>query len=238
MVLISIVGAVLPALAILLYFYRLDRLQPEPKGVILKVFVLGFLFAFLALGLEKLVISIDIPIPPGHLWRAAFHAFLVAGLIEESVKLFVVKTFVFDTVQFDEIADGVIYTVTASLGFACMENVLYVMEGGLSVAVARAISAVPLHAIASGLMGYYIGRAKFTTSGNRFFLLLFGLLLAVLIHGGYNFLIFALTPVDPLYAFLVFPYLFILFILLRNRFGFAVAGDVLGGRIMGQSKTV
>ncbi|HOX84399.1 MAG TPA: PrsW family glutamic-type intramembrane protease [bacterium] len=237
MILISVAGAVIPAVLLLIHFYRMDRLRPEPKGLILKIFFLGIAFTFLALGMESDVANLEARLPDGVLWNAAFHAYLASAFIEETLKLLVVWLFVYRTVHFDEATDGIIYTITAGLGFACLENILYVLNGGISLAVARAISAVPLHALASGLMGYYIGRAKFASHRiSKILLFIVGLTVAVLIHGTYNFLIFALSPINPLYVFLVFPYLFVFYGLLKKQFSTALAGDILFRRAIDDSE--
>ena len=88
----------------------------------------------------------------------------MAGLVEEYLKLTVVRLTAYRAPAFDEVMDGVVYTVVAGMGFACLENVLYVMGGSLATALVRAFTAVPLHAVASGLMGYSLGRARFAAS--------------------------------------------------------------------------
>jgi RsiW-degrading membrane proteinase PrsW (M82 family) len=75
-----------------------------------------------------------------------------------------------------------------SMGFACTENIMYVIDGGYQVAVLRAFTAVPAHATFGVLMGFYMGKAKF--SNNRLVLNLTGLLLATLFHGAYDFFLF------------------------------------------------
>lgn len=75
-----------------------------------------------------------------------------------------------------------------SMGFACTENIMYVIEGGYQTAILRAFTAIPAHATFGVLMGFYMGKAKF--SKNRTLFNLTGLLLAVLFHGAYDFFLF------------------------------------------------
>lgn len=81
--------------------------------------------------------------------------------------------------------DGIVYGATASLGFATLENVLYVSDGGLHVAILRAFLAVPGHAFLGAIMGYYVSRAKFT-GGDRRPLLVRALAIPILLHGLYD----------------------------------------------------
>ena len=80
------------------------------------------------------------------------------------LKLWVVRKYIYPSDYFDEVMDGIVYMVGASLGFACFENILYVLENGLKVAIVRSFTVVPLHAFALGLMGFYLSKAKFATS--------------------------------------------------------------------------
>ena len=91
--------------------------------------------------------------------------------------------------DFNEPFDGIIYAVMVSMGFAAVENLFYVLEGGMDVAVIRAVTAIPAHAVFAILMGYYMGKAKFSpTKKVRYNLT--GLFLAILFHGAYDFFLF------------------------------------------------
>lgn len=115
-------------------------------------------------------------------------AFVVVALAEEFSKYVIVKYFAQPKTAFNEPYDGIIYAVMVSMGFACTENIMYVLEGGYEVAILRAFTAVPAHATFGILMGYFMGKAKF--SKNRFVLNMAGLFLAVLFHGAYDFFLF------------------------------------------------
>ena len=231
-ILISLSCAVAPAIFLIIYFYRQDKAKPEPKKVVRKVFIAGIISTIPAIILELLVDNLKFLFS----WSAVafnfFEAFIVAALCEELIKFFVVKLTVYKNTVFDETADGVVYTIAASLGFACLENVLYVMGGNLVVALVRAFTAVPLHAIASGIMGYYIGKAKFSGSReeeNK--LIRKGLLIAVLIHGYYDFVIFSIDTFGFIPALTIIPLLIIAFIKLRNLMKAAIAEDLEAGRV-------
>jgi len=175
--------AVIPALILLIFFYCKDKQKKEPAPLVLKVFIFGFLSVLPAIIIEMFLSRF---IPERHqLLNIIIRAFIIAALVEESIKLKTVMVIVFPNSNFDEVADGIVYTITASLGFAVFENIFYSF-GPVSTIIIRGITAVPLHAIASGIMGYYIGKSKFGESGLKYK----GLFIAVIIHGLYDFFLF------------------------------------------------
>jgi RsiW-degrading membrane proteinase PrsW (M82 family) len=235
-VLISFLLAAAPAVGILIYYYRQDRAKPEPKGLVLRVFLLGVLSTAVAVPLELLVSTFDAFFARSPLLYYLFKAFIVAALVEEYLKMTVVRLAVYRNVNFDEIMDGVLYTVVASLGFACMENVLYVLGGTLWTALLRAFTAIPLHATASGLMGYYIGRAKFASSEiEERELFRHGLWTAVGFHGSYNFLLFTVPLFGIAPSLGIVPLLLVAFFTLRRRIRAAIAEDRRQGRLPDES---
>ena len=186
MLIISIVLAVLPALLLVFYFYKKDKRKKEPKGMIVKAFIFGILSIIPAVGIGLAIgqfITISNP------WLFVFfEAFIVAGLIEEFSKFLVFRIGIFKSKYYDEVVDGIIYMAIISLGFACLENVLY-SSGQIVVGLLRAFTAVPGHAIWSGIMGYYFGLAylKKEKPGGLF---IQGLFWGVLYHGAYDVVLF------------------------------------------------
>lgn len=196
-------SAVVPSLLLLWYIYARDR-NPEPRGLLLKTFLLGAAICApvvpVAIWLESL----------GRQWEtgvwstALVRAFLGAAIPEELFKYLVLRRYVWSKPAFDEPLDGVVYGATASLGFATLENILYVGEGGLEVAVLRALTAVPEHAFTGVIMGAFLGRARFAQDASqRFGLLAAGLGYAILVHGAYD--AFLMTGTG--FAFLALPVL-------------------------------
>ena len=122
--------------------------------------------------------------------QAFAQAFLVAGLCEEGFKFLVLHKFCARKKDFDEPMDGMVYGVVASLGFATLENVLYVLGGGMDVALARAATAVPAHACFGGLMGYFYAKAHFGTRSTGGYMM--ALAIPIVAHGIYNFPLFML----------------------------------------------
>lgn len=108
------------------------------------------------------------------------------------MKFAVVLLAVYRHAEFNELFDGIIYCVTASMGFATLENIAYVVSGGLQVGIMRALLSVPGHAFFASLMGYYVGIAKFTDRDETRWLIQ-GLLLAALAHAVFDAVILTQT---------------------------------------------
>lgn len=227
----SLAGAAAPAVILLIYFLRYDAKKPEPGGMVLRVF-LGGIAATVPLLAFSLILNVGSPhehLPP--LLFQAVEAFVIAGLLEESAKLWVVRRLAYRSPYFDEIMDGIVYTITASLGFACLENILFVLGGTWQTAVARALTAVPFHAVCSGVMGYYVGKAKFSrTPRQELALFRRGLFTAVLLHGTYDFLIFLSPAFGSLFAAMVVPVIYFTYKRLMKHIGLALRKDHLAGR--------
>ncbi|MEW5816778.1 MAG: PrsW family intramembrane metalloprotease [Spirochaetota bacterium] len=219
LLIINISLAAVPSLLLLLYFYRKDVQKKEPPKLVWKIFGLGCLAVIPAAVLE-LIIGLFAEFFTGITFLAV-RAFVIAGLVEELMKLLVVLLFVYKKDDFDEVTDGMVYAISAGLGFAFLENIMYSFGPPLALIV-RGITAVPLHAIASGIMGYYIGLSKFKTQR----LYKTGLLYAVLIHGTYDFLLFTGTWL----SLIVIPLLIGSGKILFNLYGRALEDDRRTGR--------
>jgi protease PrsW len=119
--LILMAGAALPSLVIIIWFYRMDRLRPEPVGLIGRSVLFGFLAAAPAIAIE-LVVDLPasaLPFPLSIIWTA----FITAALVEEGVKYFFLKRYLYTNKHFNEVMDGILYAVCVSLGFAFAENI-------------------------------------------------------------------------------------------------------------------
>jgi RsiW-degrading membrane proteinase PrsW (M82 family) len=225
----TILSAV-PAAVLAAYVWKADVTTREPLSLLVGTFTLGVLFASFAgvlnteLGpvVEQLA-SFGGLVPI--LGTAAFY-FLIVGPVEEGVKLLAVRTFAFRSDRFDAVIDGAVYGAVAGLGFATIENALYITQNtDAAVSLANAIQeagsitaarslAGPGHVIYSAFAGYYLGLAKFNRE-HAGPIVLKGLVIAALIHGAYNTLvgivpavIAVLTPLGPIAGFLVFIVVF------------------------------
>jgi protease PrsW len=184
---IALILALLPSALILRYFIKRDAF-PEPRGAIVKTFVWGIASiipaVILALILIAIVPSVSSGDTTGAFARAAVIAFFGAAIPEELFKFAVLFFYCRRLSDFDEPMDGIVYGVTASLGFATLENVLYVFDGGISIAIMRGFTAVPGHALFGAIMGFYFGLAHFLPGRRRLYWAAY--LLPVLLHGLYN----------------------------------------------------
>jgi len=189
------VSAVVPSALLVWYFHARD-VYPEPPRVLWTTFGLGVasVVPVLAVGFPLQEASAFIADP---IFRSLLSALFVAAIPEESAKLAILIGYNVRHKSFDEPMDGIVYGVVASLGFATLENVLFVFEGGLGVAASRAFSAVPLHAFVGAIMGYYVGQAYFTT-GRRSRLILKGYGIAVALHTLYDFPLMAMAEVEQM----------------------------------------
>ncbi len=185
------ISAITPPIFFVFYIYRKDKARPEPKKHVLRLFLIGAVSCIIIslIGIPLLVIAWSFE--RNVLLYSIFEAFLVAGFVEEGVKILLVRRYVYKKPYFDEVMDGIVYTVAAGMGFACIENVLYVMQNGIGCAVLRAILSVPGHAAWSAVMGYYIGMSKLAKAPRlkRKYLFI-GFLIAFLLHGLYDVFLF------------------------------------------------
>lgn len=181
--------ALAPILIVIIYIYIKDKYEKEPKRLLLISFLLGGIVSIFITTILYGVFNVTLPITDNFSVSQQFiQAFVVVGFSEEFSKYIIVLLFAQRRKEFNERFDGIVYAVMVSMGFAATENVLYVLEGGASTAILRAFTAVPAHATFGILMGYFMGKAKF--SKNRILLNLTGLFLAILFHGAYDFFLF------------------------------------------------
>jgi len=134
---------------------------------------------------------------------AFYTSFITAGFIEESFKFLGLYLLIWRNPNFNEKFDGIVYAVFVSLGFAAVENIMYVSEGGNKVALVRALTAVPAHALFGIRMGYYFGVAHMYKELRLSFLIK-ALFIPVLLHGIYDFML--LSKISILFLAFV-PYL-------------------------------
>lgn len=161
MSLIMIIAALLPAIVIMIYIYKKDKVEREPKRLIFRLFITGALSIIPACILEILGERVLFTfLPETNLLAVFLDNFIIIALTEEFCKQVVIKKIAWNHLAFNYRFDAVVYGVSSALGFAALENVVYVMEGGLSVALTRAVLSIPLHAFCGVFMGLYLGQAK------------------------------------------------------------------------------
>lgn len=199
--------AVAPVLIILVYIYVRDKYNKEPIWLLLLLFFAGMFSV-----IPVLITGYFTELLSGYfqgLYKSAYHAFVQAALVEEFFKLFFVFVIVWWNKHFDERFDGIVYAVFVSMGFALVENILYVFDYGATTGLIRIFTAVPAHAIFAISMGYYLGRAKFDANRRALYLLL-AFIVPVLLHGFYDFVLMAGLPwlLLVFVVYLIFMYIY------------------------------
>jgi RsiW-degrading membrane proteinase PrsW (M82 family) len=194
---VALSGAI-PALIAMWLVDRLDAKRPEPRSTRRLVVLVGMLSVIPALILEVVISSAAAgSIEPVMTYQgSSFEAFVVAAGVEEACKIMMVYWVVWRRPEFDERMDGIVYACRGGLGFALVENVLYLLrqhslEGQLVVWVERALLAVPGHAMWTGMIGGMAARRRFDGRGLG---LIGGYLLAVAFHGAYDLSVFVQQP--------------------------------------------
>lgn len=188
---IYIFAAVIPAVVLLRYIYRHDTIEREPAGLLALLLLMGVIAALCSGMLESVAQSfLSIFVTPGSQIYTILLAFLVVAAVEEGMKFWLLKRKTWNHPGFNYRFDGIVYAVFVSLGFAAYENILYVFNYGLSVALPRALLAVPGHMSFAVCMGIYYGRAKLCEGwGDQAGMkrnLWSGYLFSVFLHGFYD----------------------------------------------------
>ncbi len=225
-IILYVIFGILPSLTWLFYYLRKDK-QPESKKMILAIFIWGAVVTlpvfFVQIALATLLSKSNLPAVA----ISVIYWFIVISFTEEIFKYLVVKSQVLSHHEFDEPVDAMIYMVIAALGFAALENILYlfspidqlsfndVVNRTVVISFIRFIGATFLHTLCSALVGYFLAMS-FKQAKNRIFLAVFGILAATLLHGIYDFSI--MTIDGPLKIVIPVAVLIILASFVISRF--------------------
>ncbi|MNZ76510.1 Protease PrsW [compost metagenome] len=195
-------AAVAPGIALLTYFYLKDKYDAEPLHMVIKVFCLGFLIVLPVMIVQR---GLSMWLGDGSLVTA----FAISAGVEEALKWFVLFHMIYNHTEFDEPYDGILYAAAISLGFASVENVIFALasHASISTMLIRALLPVSGHAMFGVMMGYYLGRAKFSTGWKSRKFLIYSLVLPMFWHGVYDWVLENVTQywlwyIVPLMAFL------------------------------------
>lgn len=187
--------AITPAIIGLFCIYQADRVDREPGKLLFLTFLLGALSVIPSIFVEEILIRLNIF---SGIYQALFNAYIVAGLTEEYFKRLVVLKLPYRTSYFNEKLDGIVYGVFAALGFATVENIMYVVyryTNNPFIGLYRGVFSVPAHGIFGITMGYYLSLARFHTDRlekrSNFRKSLF---MPVLLHGTFDFILMANIP--------------------------------------------
>jgi RsiW-degrading membrane proteinase PrsW (M82 family) len=185
--------SVFPVIVILIYIYYRDKYEKEPLGLLVKAFFGGVLSAIVTI-LVVSPVALFFPELEGVYANAFLMAFAGAAIPEEIFKFIFLYLIIWRNRNFNEYYDGIVYAVFVSLGFACLENIMYVMQHGLGVGIARGVLSVPSHALDGVIMGYFFSLARFMPL-RRMEYLFKSLFYAILAHGIYDFLLFYMAGI-------------------------------------------
>lgn len=216
-----LIPALLPVFIILRYVYRLDKVEREPIGFVLKVFMWGAIFSIPCAGVERFMMYfLQQYYEPGTIQYSWMENTIGVALIEELSKWLVIMIFVWKNRNFDYRYDGIVYAVTASLGFAGLENILYVISYGTGVSIGRALFAIPGHTTFGVFMGFFMSRGKNAwldyKKGKVSVCKFLALVVPMLIHGLYDFLLS--EPVNEM----GYQWIFYIYVILLDLFAWRV----------------
>ncbi|MBP9711523.1 MAG: PrsW family intramembrane metalloprotease [Candidatus Pacebacteria bacterium] len=197
---LAILGGITPSLLWLWFWLKEDKKNPEPRGLLTLVFVMGMLAVILVIPIQRFLQSFT----PGETWD-----FILLAAAEEIIKYAAVVVFLFSNDSTDEPIDWPIYLITAALGFAALENTLYLMKPislgqttvGLLTGQLRFLGSTLLHTVSSGIVGIALGFSIHMHRAKQNLYLLFGLIIAITLHSAFNFFIIKNNGSDFLKVF-------------------------------------
>ncbi len=190
LIVVGLVLALLPTVVWLIFFYRQDRLEPEPKAQIAQVFLIALLLTDV-FGVRMVNDWMRLSEWSTFDWTTSLLAsVLVIGFTYQAITYFAVRTTVYTTPEFDERMDGIVYGTVAGLGIATLLNLRYILDNG-GVALAPGIIRITTTTLAlasfSGLFGYFMAQAKF--EHKPVWWIPFGMAVAAILHGLFSWLI-------------------------------------------------
>lgn len=182
--------ALIPGLLIIVNVYCMDKVEKEPVGLIFKLLMYGVISCICAGYIERFLSGLYPQYPQGSLQYALTTAFGLAALVEETVKYLALRIASWNHPSFNYRFDGIVYGVSAAVGFAVYENLNYVAVYGFQTGIVRAFTAVPLHAFCGVFMGVFYAYSKKAAivgeNGLKTICTLLALLVPMLIHGVYD----------------------------------------------------
>lgn len=210
-----LIAALAPVAVLIYYIYRRDKYQKEPVKELLKAFGLGIMSVFASLIISTPLGSMGMyGNEPSTLWGALSTSFFGAAVPEEIAKFLMFWLLVRKNRFFDERMDGIVYASVVSLGFAAVENIMYLVsnyESWLAVGISRALFSVPAHFFFGVLMGYYYSLYRFCPSESK----AYGWLILgapIIAHGLFDTVLFSVNVLPSLSLILM-----VLFLILCNN---------------------
>ena len=207
---ILLLVSILPVILLGKYFISKDK-NKEPKALLYKLFFAGFaavvFVIIITLLLELIFPFFDGDTETMNALELFIYVFFGVALVEEVCKWVFVYKISFNHEEFDELYDIMLYSVFVSLGFACIENIMYVFTGGIGVGIIRAFLSVPGHCSDAVFMGYYLGKAKKCeiekNENDKRKNILLSIAVPTIMHGVFDYCLFA-GNIMTIIIFLVF----------------------------------
>ena len=207
---LNIIIAIFPSIILCIFIYKMDVIEKEPMPLLLKLFFLGILITVPVAYIESIIINIT-GLTEDNILSCFLLAFAVIAVVEEGYKFMILHLGTWHNKNFNHIYDAIVYAVFISLGFATLENILYVAKptlngalyfiepsvdsvmNGTLTGLLRALVSVPAHAFYAVSSGYYYGVSKLNyaigskSKGRKY--KLYSILIPILLHGFFDFLI-------------------------------------------------
>ena len=182
--------AILPVIFFIGWIYFKDKYDKEPPLKLLQYFMLGIVVSIVAIFLELYFSKLNIFTG---IAGALYTAFFVAAFTEEGLKSAILIPVLLKDKNFNEKLDGIIYSIFLSLGFATIENIIYLTRERLDLyfelGVTRALISIPCHVMFAITMGYYISKYKFAKEDKKNKYLIYAIIIPVLLHGVFDFIL-------------------------------------------------
>lgn len=208
--------AILPIAILCTYIYNKDS-EKEPASLLIGLFFSGIASCILVF-IINIIMELTIPFfsydtDNMNMVQLAIYIFVGVALVEEGCKWIFARLIGFKNKNFDQPFDIIVYTTFISLGFATLENIVYVMEFGASAAILRALTSIPGHTCFGVVMGYYLLLAKLSYNNNNHKLykknILLSLFLPILTHGIYDYFLFLENGIFLIFLLILFIIFFI-----------------------------
>ena len=183
--------AVIPSLIIAIILYLSDKKEREPIFELIKAFILGIVSIIITLGISYIFDVAEVNVDDLDIFGLVYYSFISIALIEEVSKWLMSHLFVRNNKNYNYMYDGIVYFSFVSLGFATIENVLYIVSTDLSTAFIRAVTTVPAHIFFAMAAGYYYTLATKEKCKNNKSLknryLILSIVMPVFLHGFFDF---------------------------------------------------
>lgn len=180
-----------PTLALLMWIYIKDKYDREPIKVLIRLFFIGTLISVPAIAIEDILLRVNIN---NSYLNLIYTSFIVAATTEEVLKAMVLISYTLKSRYYTEKLDGIVYSICITLGFATIENIIYIFNGNylnvFQIGLARAVISIPAHVLFAINMGYYLSMYKFNLDelkSRRLFLVKL-ILIPIILHGLFDIL--------------------------------------------------